>query len=41
MSLNIDDTAVKRINELRDQQGKNALKLRITVDGGGTWFLVA
>ncbi len=35
MSLNIDNTAVKRINELREQQGKNALKLRITVDGGG------
>ncbi len=35
MTLNIDDTAVKRINELREQQGKTALKLRITVDGGG------
>lgn len=35
MSLNVDHTAVKRINELRSQQGKTALKLRITVDGGG------
>jgi iron-sulfur cluster insertion protein len=35
MTLNIDNTAVKRINELREQQGKSALKLRITVDGGG------
>lgn len=35
MSLNIDDTAVKRIHELREQQGKDALRLRITVDGGG------
>ena len=35
MTLTIHDTAVKRINELRGQQGKSALKLRITVDGGG------
>ncbi|MCB1681805.1 MAG: iron-sulfur cluster assembly accessory protein [Alphaproteobacteria bacterium] len=35
MTLTIDDTAVKRINELRTQQGKTALKLRITVEGGG------
>ncbi|MBK9586781.1 MAG: iron-sulfur cluster assembly accessory protein [Alphaproteobacteria bacterium] len=35
MTLTIDTTAVKRINELREQQGKSALRLRITVDGGG------
>lgn len=35
MSLNIDTSAVKRIKELRTQQGKNSLKLRITVDSGG------
>lgn len=35
MTLTIDNTAVKRINELREQQGKDALKLRITVEGGG------
>lgn len=35
MTLNIHDSAVKRINELREQQGKTALKLRITVEGGG------
>lgn len=35
MSLNIDESAVKRIEELRNQQGKDALMLRITVDGGG------
>lgn len=35
MSLNIDDSAVKRIEELRTQQGKDALMLRVTVDGGG------
>ncbi len=35
MSLIIDESAVKRITELRKQQGKPALKLRITVDSGG------
>ena len=35
MSLNIDDSAVKRIQELRDKQGKNALFLRVRVEGGG------
>jgi len=35
MSLIIDDSAVKRIEELRQQQSKDALMLRITVDGGG------
>ncbi len=35
MSILVDQSAVKRIRELRAQQGKDALKLRITVDGGG------
>lgn len=35
MSLIIDDSAVKRIEELRTAQNKSALMLRITVDGGG------
>ena len=35
MSLIIDDSAVKRIEELRGLQDKSALMLRITVDGGG------
>ncbi len=35
MSLIIDNSAVKRINELREQRGIDALKLRITVEGGG------
>lgn len=35
MSLIIDDSAVKRIQELRGQQGKEALMLRVTVEGGG------
>lgn len=35
MSITVDDSAVKRIRELRAQQGKEALKLRVTVDGGG------
>lgn len=35
MSLNVDESAVKRINELREQQGKDALMLRVRVDGGG------
>ncbi len=35
MSINIDQSAVKRIEELRQQQGKDALMLRVTVEGGG------
>ncbi len=35
MSLIIDDSAVKRINELRKIKGKQSLMLRIRVDGGG------
>lgn len=35
MSLNIDDSAVKRIDELRIIQGKDTLMLRVRVDGGG------
>ncbi len=35
MTLNVDDSAVKRIEDLRAQQNSDALKLRITVDGGG------
>lgn len=35
MTLNVDDSAVKRIQDLRTQQNSDALKLRITVEGGG------
>lgn len=35
MSITVDDSAVKRITELRQQQDKPALKLRVTVDSGG------
>lgn len=35
MSLNVDNSAVERINELREQQGKDALMLRVRVEGGG------
>ncbi len=35
MSLTIDESAVKRIKTLREQQRKNALMLRVTVEGGG------
>ena len=35
MSLVIDDSAVKRIEELRTAQSKDALMLRVTVEGGG------
>jgi iron-sulfur cluster insertion protein len=35
MTITVDDSAVKRIQTLRGLQAKNALKLRITVDGGG------
>lgn len=35
MSITVDDSAIKRISELRTEQDKNALMLRVTVDGGG------
>lgn len=35
MTLNIDNSAVKRISELRELQSKEALMLRVRVDGGG------
>jgi len=35
MSITIDDSAVKRIEELRTTKGQDALMLRITVEGGG------
>ena len=35
MTITVDDSAIKRIQELRAQQGKSALLLRITVEGGG------
>ena len=35
MSLIIDESAVKRIEELRTEQAKDALMLRVTVEGGG------
>ena len=35
MSLIVDESAVKRIEELRTAQDKNALMLRVTVEGGG------
>ncbi len=35
MSLTIDESAVKRVNELRTAQSKSALMLRVTVEGGG------
>lgn len=35
MTITVDDSAVKRIEELRHQQGKDGLMLRITVDSGG------
>lgn len=35
MRVNVEPGAVKRIEELRQQRGNSALKLRITVDGGG------
>ena len=35
MSLSIDETTVKRINELRELQDKPSLMLRIRVEGGG------
>ncbi len=35
MSLNVDDSVVKRINELRSKQGNKSLTLRVRVEGGG------
>lgn len=35
MSLTVDDSAVKRIEELRTAQDKDGLMLRVTVEGGG------
>lgn len=35
MTITVDDSAVKRIEELRTSQGKSALVLRVTVEGGG------
>jgi iron-sulfur cluster insertion protein len=35
MSINIDPSAVKRIQDLRTRQNKPGLMLRITVEGGG------
>ncbi|MCC7304874.1 MAG: iron-sulfur cluster assembly accessory protein [Alphaproteobacteria bacterium] len=35
MTINVDASAVKRIENIRKQQGKPALVLRITVEGGG------
>lgn len=35
MTITVDTSAVKRIQELRNQQGKDALMLRVTVEGGG------
>lgn len=35
MTITVDESAVKRIQDLRTQQGKTSLMLRVTVDGGG------
>lgn len=35
MSITVDESAVKRIKDLRAQQGKESLRLRIRVEGGG------
>ncbi|MEM7680231.1 MAG: iron-sulfur cluster assembly accessory protein [Pseudomonadota bacterium] len=35
MTITIDESAVKRIKDLRKEQGKEALMLRVRVDGGG------
>lgn len=35
MSITVDDSAVKRIKNLREEQGKERLMLRVRVDGGG------
>ena len=35
MSINVDESAVKRLIELKTQHQKENLMLRITVEGGG------
>ncbi len=35
MTINVDDSAVKRIHDLRQEQGKDNLLLRIRIEGGG------
>ncbi len=35
MTITVHETAVKRITDLRTAQNKPALKLRVTVEGGG------
>lgn len=35
MTITVDESAVKRIQELRTAQDKAALMLRVTVEGGG------
>jgi iron-sulfur cluster insertion protein len=35
MTITVDESALKRIQNLRTAQGKHGLMLRITVDGGG------
>ncbi|GJL85094.1 MAG: heme biosynthesis protein HemY [Micavibrio sp.] len=35
MTINVEPSAVKRIQELRETQGKETLMLRIVVEGGG------
>jgi iron-sulfur cluster insertion protein len=35
MTITVDTSAVKRLQDLRTQQGKDSLMLRVTVDGGG------
>ena len=35
MSIIVDQSAVKRIQFLREKEGKEALMLRVRVDGGG------
>ena len=35
MSITVDESAIKRIEELREQKNTSALWLRVRVDGGG------
>ncbi len=35
MTIRVDESAIKRIEELRASQGKQNLMLRVTVNGGG------
>ncbi|MDH5722063.1 MAG: iron-sulfur cluster assembly accessory protein [Alphaproteobacteria bacterium] len=35
MRLNVDETAVKRIHDLRKEQAKDKLRLRVRIEGGG------